>query len=151
MAARTRTNLARVAAVVVSALVLATLLSGCGPDSPLVAAQKAAATDIAFLQHHDYGGSYKALSKGDQAKVTEADWIRRCQEVTAATGGIRDYRTSEGRWLDAGKTIVVVDVEVDFTNATTPRKTQMFYVTQDGKPVQSMLWGQTIDLAKGAQ
>ena len=140
----------RLTLAVIATALLCALLAACG-GSTFDPAEAAASHDLALLKAKDYASSYASLSAADRAKVTKADWTTRCKEVDAATGGITAYRVIGGRYLDAAKTIVAVEVEVDFAKIPTPRSTALYYEIKGEKPVQTMLWGRTVDLAKGVQ
>ena len=149
MALGARRTLGRIALVVLATALAGAVITGCSA-SPLKSSEDAASRDLAQLKVKDYAASYAGLSAADRAQVAKGDWVMRCQEVEAATGGISGYHVVGSRWLDAGKTIAAVDAEVDFAKMPR-RKTQLFYVVQDGKPVQTMLWGRTVDLARGVR
>lgn len=95
----------------------------------------------------DYAGSYQALSHRDQDKVTQEDWTRRCQEVEAVGGLIQTYRITGSRWLDADHTIRAVEVEIRFSKLDDPVTSTLFFEIENGKAVQTMMWGRKIKLA----
>ncbi|MDP2232811.1 MAG: hypothetical protein Q8K89_04180 [Actinomycetota bacterium] len=137
---------------------------GCSCSSPIVESNAAvskaspeeqsvqvAESDIERLQSRDYAASYEALSAADRGQVTSDEWIRRCQEVEAMVGEIEGYRILGSRWLDTGRTVVAVDVEIDFSDLDGPHRSTLFYEMLDGVPVQTMLWGRDLELAGVAQ
>jgi hypothetical protein len=138
---------ARVASTaIVVALAMALSLTGCATPTR-EPAERAATADLALLKSRAYAASYQSLSAADRAQVARDDWIARCKAVEGATGGIKEFRVVGSRFLDKAETVVAVDVEVDFVNSPTTRRTALYYDVKTGKPVQTMLWGRTIDLA----
>ena len=116
-------------------------------ESPKVAAS----TDLGTLKSKNYPSNYAALSERDKAAVTQDDWTQRCKEEQAVAGEIRGFKVLGSRYLDAQKTIVAVEVEVDFSKRQKPITSTLFYEMKDGKPVHTMLWGREIRPAGGGQ
>ena len=113
--------------------------------------EKAASDDVSRLKSKDFVGSYAALSEQDKASVSQDDWISRCREEQAVAGAIRSFKVLRSRYLDPQKTIVAVDVEVDFSKMQKPIKSALYYEMKNGKPVHTMLWNREITVAGDGQ
>ena len=136
-------------AVAIGLVVAALVLWGPGHQwSSLATAAtpegKAATSELAVLQKGDYSTHYGTLASSDRAKVTEAEWVRRCQEESATLGKLNSYTILGTRKLSQPQSAVAVSVRLEYANLKQPIETELYYISEGGALRPTMLWGTVV-------
>lgn len=106
--------------------------------------EKAAADDNELFKAQKYARIYQGLANADRKQVSQAEWIKRSKAVEGFAGKLKDYRVISVKSLTKAKSVVIVEIEANFSKLKKPAHTSMFYKRENGRWRQSMLWGQTL-------
>ena len=109
-----------------------------------------ATTDLGAYKSREYSKLYSRLSASDRKLVSDAEWKARAEEVRTRAGDVTGYRVVRTGYLDAKKTIAFAQVEVAYAKVPAPRRSMSYYVNENGRWTQTMMWGRSVQVDPGA-